>query len=412
MNWLTMNPRILSLIIVMTISQQVLAEECLLVDKECVEQGETRNINGVNVYKDCWAYKNIYSCLTELDESQDGCRTLNNAHIKNKCDPVKRECDESVLSLNGIYKCLNEAENWVCDEKIELPENNAEWTGKEVVYDERIETSDCGTLAKTSGCTKTNRKCSEEGKLAEGYGNCEQYYECGGVEISACDTLKNVGCTEEMAPTCPTEGTACAMKEGLVKCSGDRGSIIPKYLDANFYKIIDSKAENVGSPAVVTSDCLAYIDGQLDSGCKQTSSKCTDKGGIKKINGRTYYERCWGYTRQFACSAREYSTCGSLETSSIVGGCKLSDDVCVAESDDGKCLEREKIYLCDTNLKFNDAILVGTQHLLNGYGEYNGCQTEIKDENCNLISSECEAFSSNGDGVCIQYRYQYKCKKK
>ena len=405
-----MNFKILNIIILITISQQALAEECLLVGKECVDLGGTRDINGVSVYKDCWAYKNIYSCLTEQDESQDGCRTLNDAHIKNKCDPVKRKCEDSILSLNGVYRCLNEEENWVCDDKIELPESNAEWVGKELTYDERIETSDCGDLAKTSGCTKTKRKCSKEGKLAEGYGDCEQYYDCGGVEISACSTLKNAGCTEETAPVCPNNETACAMKEGQVKCLGDRGSIIPKYLNTNFYTVIDSKAENVGAPAMVTSDCLAYVDGKLDSDCKQTTTACTEKGGIKTINGRTYYERCWGYTKQFTCSAREYSTCGSLESSSIVGGCKLSEDTCVNESSDGKCLEKEKIYLCNTNLNFSDAVLVGTQHVLNGYGEYNGCEKEIADENCNLMSSECEAFSANGDGVCIQYRYQYKCK--
>jgi conjugal transfer mating pair stabilization protein TraN len=58
---------------------------CLIEKETCVDGAETRNINGKDVYKDCWKWDRKYVCRT--DTYIDECKEL-----KEKCKEISKEC--------------------------------------------------------------------------------------------------------------------------------------------------------------------------------------------------------------------------------------------------------------------------------------------------------------------------------
>lgn len=394
-------------------------EECFLVEKVCTEPAETRRINGSYFSRDCWAYKNVYTCITKSDASEDGCSTLNAASQSYACDKTSYACDESMLALNGTFKCLHETENWQCTNKVTLPAVNAEWTGKETVYDERIDSTTCQAFAADASCVKGERTCSESGKLADGYGECTQTYKCNGRYITACTALKNAGCTETAAPACEDGSDTCGYKVGTMSCEGIEQSDgtgvsrIPAVLSTDDYTVTATTYPGgvERTTVVSTSDCLAYNNGVLDSGCTETSSVCSVKGGPQVINGKVYFERCWGYTKLYTCVIRDFSSCGQLETNAVTNLCTLKSETC--ESTDeatGTCLLKTKVYSCSDKASAGEGVLTGAASVFAGYETNDGCATEEKDSTCQLVGETCESYSSEGDGVCVQSRRVYKCK--
>ncbi|WP_172455801.1 conjugal transfer protein TraN [Vibrio mediterranei] len=81
--------------------------ECVLIGRTCVEGAETRMINGAPIYKDCWRYKEEYSCLS--DNTASTCDTID----QTKCTVSKTEC--LVTGHNGI--CTSTAYTYTCQEK-------------------------------------------------------------------------------------------------------------------------------------------------------------------------------------------------------------------------------------------------------------------------------------------------------
>lgn len=67
--------------------------ECALEEKICTEGPETRNINGLDVYKDCWAWQETYTCLS--DEIYSTCGDID----MDVCVPKTTEC--AVMGKNG-----------------------------------------------------------------------------------------------------------------------------------------------------------------------------------------------------------------------------------------------------------------------------------------------------------------------
>lgn len=78
---------------------------CDLSSETCIEKGETRNINGKDVYKDCWKWDRKYNCRTDTKVSE--CNTL-----KDKgCIEKSRECihreDDRCEHYVVKYECEN-----------------------------------------------------------------------------------------------------------------------------------------------------------------------------------------------------------------------------------------------------------------------------------------------------------------
>lgn len=78
---------------------------CELAKENCIEKGETRNINGKNVYKDCWKWDRKYNCRTDTKVSECGI-------LKEKgCIEKGRECIHTEEGRCEHYVVKYECEN-------------------------------------------------------------------------------------------------------------------------------------------------------------------------------------------------------------------------------------------------------------------------------------------------------------
>jgi conjugal transfer mating pair stabilization protein TraN len=91
--------------------------DCTEVEKVCIEGAATRNINGKDVYKDCWKYESKYSCF--------------NNSLVSDCEPLAKEC--RLIS----EKCFNEKGN---DD-----EGEGDGTGKQCRH--KVKSYQCEELA-------------------------------------------------------------------------------------------------------------------------------------------------------------------------------------------------------------------------------------------------------------------------
>lgn len=88
---------------------------CEISAKSCIEGAETRIVNGVPVYKDCWRYEVQYQC-----ESSDGISTCSDLSANPKCELIDKKCmagnDSNCSYWTFTYKC-QETEDTVIEEE-------------------------------------------------------------------------------------------------------------------------------------------------------------------------------------------------------------------------------------------------------------------------------------------------------
>ena len=149
-----------------------------------------------------------------------------------------------------------------------------------------------------------------------------------------------------------------------------------------------------------TAGCAAAADGA----CRETSSRCTEKGGIRVINGRTYYERCWGYTKTYECSVAADSTCGGLEAA----GCTVADETCEATDAAGVCTAVKRTYRCTQTPDAGSADYAGEDKLPAGTVTVSDCAA-VTDAGCTLESSVCLKSDPTDPRQCLEREFQYRC---
>ena len=81
-------------------------KHCVIEHEECLEPAETRNINGKDVFKECWKWDRQYYCKQNsfIDECKD---------LKARCKEKSREC----ISYDKEKNCEHWDVNFECEEK-------------------------------------------------------------------------------------------------------------------------------------------------------------------------------------------------------------------------------------------------------------------------------------------------------
>lgn len=361
------------------------AAHCVKTGSVCTEGGATRLVDGIPVTRECWSERETWACLTE-DTGVNGCRTLDAAPEDAGCRQAAAVCRTSVSDAQtGETTCLVWDEAWQCEKKIELPAENAQWKGTGTAAVETEDDSACRDLAEDESCTRTRRDCTGS--------DCTVTYECGGADADACAELKAAGCTETKVPTCPAGEADCRVKTGEVICVGE----VPEVPGST---VTAEKVETTGAPAMSTAGCAAAADGA----CRETSSRCTEKGGIRVINGRTYYERCWGYTKTYECSVAADSTCGGLEAA----GCTVADETCEATDAAGVCIAVKRTYRCAQTPDAGNSDYAGEDKLPAGTVTVSDCAA-VTDAGCTLESSVCLKSDPTDPRQCLEREFQYRC---
>lgn len=107
---------------------------CKISEESCIEPGEMRNINGKDIYKDCWRWDRKYTCRT--DTKVDDCKEFR----EKGCIEKNKEClhkeDDRCEHFIVEYECKNKSNNkidcvasnfcigGICEEQERRPNNN------------------------------------------------------------------------------------------------------------------------------------------------------------------------------------------------------------------------------------------------------------------------------------------------
>lgn len=135
--------------------------ECLLESRECVEGAETRNINGLPVYKDCWRYESTYTCGN--GEWATTCDSID----QNRCEQSERSC----VTRHDNGECMSWAISYQCEEpgsdKTQLNCGEQQYCVGEDCYDVGYEPNNSFGLAAAylGGATKAGTERTSEDDL-------------------------------------------------------------------------------------------------------------------------------------------------------------------------------------------------------------------------------------------------------
>jgi Type-1V conjugative transfer system mating pair stabilisation len=82
---------------------------CHYVEKTCTVSG-IQMIDGRAITKDCWQYRQVYSCLASVLPNKKSCESLRLLD----CYQIKSECVEYDLSLQGVKDCVKWQQTYFC----------------------------------------------------------------------------------------------------------------------------------------------------------------------------------------------------------------------------------------------------------------------------------------------------------
>ncbi len=180
-------------------------QACTLASHVCTTQGGTRNINGLNVTKDCWGWTDTYTCKGTT--GQDSCTPLEQAKT---CTPAGKTC--SSTAWDGT--CLTYTEQFHCSASAGSPPppNVTLISSSFTIGQNQLDTSQCAQYASNPNCTQLSDPCTQGAGTRNINGldvteSCWQYtptYSCAGPASgnSNCQALEN-------DPTCTQQGTRC-----------------------------------------------------------------------------------------------------------------------------------------------------------------------------------------------------------
>lgn len=194
---------------------------CKKAGSVCTEPGGYRTINGMQVYKDCWAWRDDYTCVA--NDYMNYCTPLR----QSGCTEVAQTCKET--AWNG--QCMAYERTYSCDAKMAtpLPTNVVYLDSSYTIIRDQQNTAQCDPMANNPNCTLAKHTCTQGPGTRninglDVYKDCwewEDEYVCASAPVnSTCaDLLRDPRCTQtgERCVDRLPDGT-CGMKERVFTC--------------------------------------------------------------------------------------------------------------------------------------------------------------------------------------------------
>lgn len=194
---------------------------CQLSAKTCVDGPATKNINGLDVYKDCWQWKEDYNCV--VSNPADYCMPLKAAG----CTKQSETC--TTTAFTGA--CIEKEFNYFCGSEITpLPTNVIHLNTSYSIVTDQVDASQCSTLEANANCTVASQTCIDGPgtKNINGldvYKDCWEWkkdFTCASTTLtSTCADLKNNPLCTETGSQCVDNLPAgqCGLLEHQYKCA-------------------------------------------------------------------------------------------------------------------------------------------------------------------------------------------------
>lgn len=195
----------------------------------CVEPGGYRNIDGMQVYKDCWRWRDDYTCVA--NDYANFCTPLR----QSGCTEVQQRC--TAHAWNG--QCMSYERTYSCDAKMAqpLPTNIVYLDSSYTIIRDNPNMAQCDPLRNNANCTLASHTCIQPGGTRninglDVYKDCwewEDKYVCASdVLRSDCNDLsRNPHCTE-VGTTCVDQlpGGQCGLRERVFSCKVKDGETV------------------------------------------------------------------------------------------------------------------------------------------------------------------------------------------
>ncbi len=171
---------------------------CQLSSKVCIDGPATKNINGLDVYKACWQWKEDYNCI--VSNPKDYCEPLKQAG----CNKQSEVCTKTAFT----GECIEKKFNYICEEEAgdPLPTNVVYLDTTYTIVSDTTNNEMCDAFDNNPNCTLSSSTCIDGPgtKNINGldvYKDCWQWkkdYSCAATELtSTCQELQNnPNCTE------------------------------------------------------------------------------------------------------------------------------------------------------------------------------------------------------------------------
>jgi len=313
---------------------------CQKIGQVCTSGAATRNINGVDVWRDCWEWRDDYSCIAA--DVVDYCTPLKNLGCIQQGAPV---CVE--WAFNGT--CNRHEVSFVCTNKPPQSGPNIVYldTSYTIVLD-NLNATACDVYAKDTNCRFAGQRCVE-GPATRNINGLDVFKDCWRYEndytcqvanpLNYCLPLENTpGCSEVGTPTCAeTVENTCYAQERTYRCDDKVGDPLPPnvtFLDTA-YTIVSENIRN---------ECVNL---ETNPNCVLAEAACIDGPSTKNINGLDVFRECWTWQKIYTCSDPNLSTsdCGEFETNAK---CKQTEEKCTAVNDITKqCAVKTRTYSCE-----------------------------------------------------------------
>ncbi len=194
---------------------------CQLAQKVCVDGPGTKNIDGLNVYKDCWQWKEDYSCLA--NNPADYCVPLKQAGCT---------IQSSVCTANAFTgACIEKDHTYSCGAPANpLPTNVIFLDATYTIVSDQTNNSQCQSLDNNPNCTLASKVCTEgpSTKNINGldvYKDCwawKKDYSCASTNLtSTCQEFKDNALCTETGTSCVSKlpDGSCGLLEHQFKCA-------------------------------------------------------------------------------------------------------------------------------------------------------------------------------------------------
>ena len=224
---------------------------CRQIATVCAEGPETRNINGLAVYRDCWRYSDTYECVDP--SSVDHCAPI---AATSSCYQLTAVCAET--AFDGT--CLRQSREWRCNDPFTPdPPNVTRLPDTHTITGESIDDSACTLLASTTGCARTGARVCVDGPATRNINGLDVTRDCWRwQERFVCtDTTGTVSnCASlESNPTCTVESESCTDTNTTTGACN---------MITRVYRCVDTPASTTPVTTCGTLTCIAGICDNAD----------------------------------------------------------------------------------------------------------------------------------------------------
>ena len=339
--------------------------QCTLSGKTCTQGAGTRNINGEDITKECWAWSYNYTCVS--------------ASAQNYCTPIATAagCTRSSRTCNATAwdgSCLSYADDYQCTsaQPTPLPAQVTQLATQYSIASDTIDAAQCTPLKNNAACTLASHVCTSTGGTRNVNGldvtkDCWGWtdtYTCkGSTGQNACAPLEKAGTCTLAGKTCAAtawDGSCLSYTEQF-HCSSSAGSPPPPEVT------LISTHFTIAQNQLDTSRCAQYA---ANPNCTLLSNPCTQGAGTRNINGLDVTEACWQYTPTYSCSQAVATAPGSNTNCQALQNdptCTPQGTRCVDTLPDGACGVQDVTYQCMTSPGTSQAVTTcGSGVCMNG----------------------------------------------